>query len=154
MGAPRNPTRVGRDILIKMGGFERGGDYLSDEGLYGYQWVAPGIGKITAIGNSEIDASALRELPQLDNGKDKILLFNTNLDRLSFFDKMRGVPNVDDVEPAYLLRRIGPGFLSRTYPGDYAVWKLDASSRLGNKPVLAASQAKPFDGSEASRALQ
>lgn len=152
LGASRNPTPVGKYIEILDGSFEKGGDYLSDEGLYGYEFDSKGgIGRVVAISNSEIDASALKDLNQLDDGISKILLFNCNPDRVSFFDKLvMGLPNLEDVETAYLLRRIGPGFVSRQYPQDYAVWKLDASG----KPILAASQPTKFQGSQANSAIQ
>jgi len=149
LGAPKNPNRVGKYIEILDGGFEKGGDYLSDEGLYGYEFEARGVGRVVAIGNSEIDASALKALSNMDDGTSRILLFNCNPDRLSFFDKLMGLPNLDDVETAYLLRRIGPGFTSRQYPQDYTVWKL-----VGGKPILAASQPNKFEGSQANTALQ
>lgn len=149
LGAPRDATPVGKDIQILDGGFEKGGDYLSDEGLYGYTWEARNIGRVVAIGNSEIDASALKDLNKLDDGSARILLFNCNPDRLSFFDKLMGMPDLSLVETAYLLKRIGPGFISRQYPQDYAVWKLFAG-----KPTLAAVQPTRFEGSQANKALQ
>lgn len=149
LGAPKNPTPVGKDIQILAGGFEKGGDYLSDEGLYGFTWEARNAGQVIAIGNSEIDASALKDLNKLDNGSSRILLFNCNPDRLSFFDKLMGMPDLSDVETAYLLKRIGPGFIGRQYPQEYAVWKLS-----GGKPVLAAVQSTRFEGSQANQALQ
>lgn len=149
LGGPKNPISIGKEIEILDGSFEKGGDYLSDEGLYGYEFEARGLGRIVAVSNSEIDVSALKDLPSLDDGVSKVLLFNCNPDRLSFFDKLMGLPNLDDVETAYLLRRIGPGFTSRQYPQDYAVWKLN-----GGKPVLAASQSFKFEGSQASNALK
>lgn len=150
LGAPRNPTPIGKDIQILDGGFEKGGDYLSDEGLYGYTWEARNMGRVIAIGNCEIDASALKDLKQLDDGSCQVLLFNCNPDRLTFFDKLMGLPDLSDVETAFLLKRIGPGFISRLYPQDYAVWKLNG----GGKPILAAVQSTRFEGSQANQALQ
>lgn len=157
LGGGGKPAPVGLRTRIKAGGFEGGGDYLSEEGLYGYRWTAPGgVGEVTAIGNSEIDSSALRDLPKLldengSGGGGRVILFNVNLDRLSFFDKI-GLPSFDDVETAYSLKSLGPGFLSRQYPEDFCVWRLDDSA--GGKPILAASQPSPFKAQQAEAALR
>lgn len=148
LGGPRSPEPVGREILIREGGFEGGGDYLSEEGLYGYRWTTGGS-TITAVANSEIDSSALRELKQLDDGRSPLLLFNCALDRLSFFDKL-GMPSFDDVEVGYLLRRVGPGFVSRTYPGEYCAWRVESSGKL----ALAATSPTPFKAADAERAIK
>ena len=132
LGAGKNPASVGSEVGIMQGGFEGGGDYLSDEGLYGYSWRGPrDLGMLTAVGNSEVGSSALSDLKSLDDGSGRLLLFNLGLDRLSFFDKI-GLPSFDDVQVAYLLRRVcgGAGFLSRQFPGDFCVWRVAADGWL------------------------
>lgn len=146
LGGGRSPEAVGADTSIMMGGFEGGGDYLREEGLYGYRWRTRD-GPHVAIANSEIDASALRKLGTLDDG-GRVLIFNCNLGRLSFFDKM-GMPSLDDVEPAYLLRRQGAGFVSRQFPEDYCAWRLQ-----DGKAVLVAQQPEPLSAQNADSAIR
>ena len=117
----KQPSPIGAQISVFEGGFEGGGDYLSEEGLYGYQFESS-AGSTMALGNSEVGSTALADLKRLDDGSSRLLLFNVGLDRLSFFDKLV-LPNLDDVEPAYLLRRASAaGYLSRQFPEDYCLW--------------------------------
>lgn len=79
------------------------------------------------------------------------MLFNIPLDRLSFFDRI-GLPDLQDVAPAYLLRRIGTNaLLSREYPDDYAVWLLQPD---GSEPRLVCSQPGPFEPRAVEAALR
>ena len=150
MGAGRSPERVGLDIDIKMGGFEKGGDYLGEEGLYGYRWSSRDA-QTTAVGNAEIGSSSLRELGKLDDG-NQMLLFNLGLDKLSFFDKL-GMPSLDDVEVGYVLRRVGPGFVSRQYPEEHALWKVESGAGSGNL-VLVGSQKGAYKPQDAEAAIR
>ena len=145
MGGGQVPTAVGCDVAIA-DNWRASGEYLTEEGLYGYRFPGlnlrqPQAGTVTVLGNSEIGCSALRELPSLDDGRGNVLLFNLPLDRLSFFDKI-GMPDLDDVVPAYLLRRVGTNaLLSREYPAEYSAWGLQND---GSQPLLLTSQPEPF----------
>lgn len=103
-----------------------------------------------------MDGSALRELPALEKeaaaalgGRPNVLLFNCALSRLSFFDKI-GMASLDDVETAYVLRRVGSGFLSRVFPEDYCLWRLEPSGKL----ALVGSQPQPYAAQEAEATIR
>ena len=145
LGGGRSPTAVGCNVEIA-DNWRVSGEYLTEEGLYGYRF--PGLslrlpqgGAVTLLGNSEIGASALRDLSGLDDGRGHLVLFNMQLDRLSFFDKI-GMPPIDDVEPAYLLRRVNAGgFVSREFPSEFCAWQLPPNA---GEATLVASQPGPF----------
>ena len=145
LGGGRSPSAVGCNVEIA-DNWRVSGEYLTEEGLYGYRFPGlslrpPQAGAVTLLGNSEIGNSALRDLKELDDGRGRVVLFNVQLDRLSFFDKI-GMPPVDDVEPAYLLRRVGAsGFVSREFPAEFAIWRLPPGA---DEPTLVASQPGPF----------
>ena len=155
LGGGRAPTSVGCNVAIA-DSWKASGEYLTEEGLYGYRFPGlslkqPQPGPVTLLGNSEIGFSALRDLPSLDDGRGPLLLFNLQLDRLSFFDKI-GMPDLQDVVPAYLLRRIGTnGLLNREYPGAYGVWRLQED---GSDPLLVSSQREPFKPQAVESALR
>ena len=152
LGGGRAPTPVGENIEIR-DNWRASGEYLSAEGLYGYRF--PGLnlkvplsGAVTVIGNSEIGCSALGDFKQVVDGRGSEILFNLALDRLSFFDKL-GLPSFDEVEPAYLLRRVGAstsagGFVTRAFPGEFHLWRANAEGEL----ELATSQAEPISPRE------
>ena len=126
LGGGRSPSAVGCKVEIA-DNWRVSGEYLTEEGLYGYRF--PGLslrlpqgGAVTLLGNSEIGNSALRDLKELDDGRGRLVLFNMQLDRLSFLDKI-GMPPVDDVEPAYLLRC------------SCGAWARVASSRASSPPT-------------------
>ena len=158
LGGGRSPTAVGENIEIR-DNWRASGEYLSAEGLYGYRFPGlnlkvPLAGAVTIVGNSEIGCSALRDLEQVVDGRGSEILYNLALDRLSFFDKF-GLPSFDDVEPAYLLRRVGAptsavGFVTRNYPGDFHLWR----AKTGGELELAKSQAEPISPSEIDRLLR
>lgn len=150
LGGGKSSSKVGAQVSIFEGGFEGGGDYLSDEGLYGYRWVSQRGDATMAVGNSEVGSTALSDLKTLDDGSTRLLLFNCALDRLSFFDKF-GLPNLDDVEPAYLLRRAGTGYYSRQFPEDYALWRLAAD---GGQPALVGRQQGRFKPQDAEKGIR
>ena len=155
LGGGRSPSAVGCNVEIA-DNWRASGEYLTEEGLYGYRF--PGLslrvpqgGAVTLLGNSEIGCSALRELDRLDDGRGLLVLFNMQLDRLSFFDKV-GMKPLDDVEPAYLLRRVGAGaFVSRDFPAEYCAWRLPPSA---GEPTLVASQPGPFQPRALDAALR
>jgi thiol-disulfide isomerase/thioredoxin len=158
MGGGRSPTPVGESIEIR-DNWRASGEYLSAEGLYGYRFPGlnlkvPLAGAVTLVGNSEIGCSALSDLEKVVDGRGCEVLFNLALDRLSFFDKL-GLPSFDDVEPAYLLRRVGSpssarGFVTRNFPGEFALWRANADGEL----ELATSQAEPISPREIDRLLR
>jgi len=155
LGGGRSPSAVGCNVEIA-DNWRVSGEYLTEEGLYGYRF--PGLslrlpqgGAVTLLGNSEIGNSALRDLKGLDDGRGRLVLFNMQLDRLSFLDKI-GMPPVDDVEPAYLLRRVGAsGFVSREFPADFCIWRLPPGA---GEPTLVASQPGPFQPQAIDAALR
>ena len=155
LGGGRSPSAVGCNVEIA-DNWRVSGEYLTEEGLYGYRF--PGLslrlpqgGAVTLLGNSEIGNSALRDLKELDDGRGRLVLFNMQLDRLSFLDKI-GMPPVDDVEPAYLLRRVGAnGFVSREFPAEFGIWGLPPGA---DEPTLLASQPGPFQPQEIDAALR
>jgi hypothetical protein len=155
LGGGRSPASVGCNVAIA-DNWRASGEYLTEEGLYGYRFPGlslrtPQSGPVTLLGNSEIGCSALRDLKQLDDGRGPLVLFNIPLDRLSFFDRI-GLPDLQDVAPAYLLRRIGTNaLLSREYPDDYAVWLLQPD---GSEPRLVCSQPGPFEPRAVEAALR
>ena len=154
-GGGRTPAAVGCNVAIA-DNWRASGEYLTEEGLYGYRFPGlslrqPQSGAVTLLGNSEIGCSALRDLPSLDDGRGNVLLFNLPLDRLSFFDKI-GMPDLQDVVPAYLLRRVGTNaLLSREYPADYSAWRLQTD---GSEPELACSKPEPFKPQTIEAALR
>jgi len=135
------------------------GEYLSAEGLYGFRFPGlslkvPLASSVTIVGNSEIGCSALSDLEQVVDDRGCEILFNLALDRLSFFYKLQ-LPSFDDVEPTYLLRRVGVptsagGFVTRQFRGEYQLWRANAHGEL----VLAASQAEPISPREIDRLLR
>jgi len=157
MGGGRSPTPVGEKIEIR-DNWKASGEYLSVEGLYGYRFPGlelkePRAGAVTVIGSSEIGCSALRDLPQVVEGSGCEVLYNLGLDRLSFLDKL-GLPSFDDVEPAYVLRRVGAsvggGFVTRAFPGEYHLWRLDEAGEL----VVTRRQAEPISPRDVDRLLR
>eukprot|EP00966_Prymnesium_polylepis_P241854 5592924-Prymnesium_polylepis.1 len=157
LGGGPTPAAIGCNVEIAACGPDaRSGEYLAEEGLYGYRFAGlnlrqPQAGSVTAVGNSEVGCSALRELPRLDSGRGAVLLFNLPLDRLSFFDKI-GMSPLDDVEPAYQLRHAGRGaFIYREYPADFCAWRRQSD---GGEPLLIGSQPGPFRPQEIDATLR
>lgn len=155
LGGGRTPTAVGCNVEIA-DNWRASGEYLTEEGLYGYRFPGlnlrtPQAGAVTLLGNSEIGCSALREMGQFDDGRGAMLLFNLPLDRLSWVDKI-GMPSVDDVETAYLLRRAGTSaFVCREYPGEYCFWR---RQQQDSEPLLLVSQPGPFRPQELEAAMR
>ncbi len=176
----RRPEPIGAQVSIFEGGFEGGGDYLSSEGLYGYRWQTKGSSVTAAraplptaparparrhlhrramqVGNSEVGSTALRDLKALDDG-GKLLLFNLGLDRLSIFDRI-GLPSFDDVQVAYVCRRVagGQGFLTRQYPDEWGVWGMmggaGGARKAAQAPVLLRKAPQPIRPQDAEAAVR
>ena len=106
------------------------------------------------VGNSEVGSTALRDLKALDDG-GKLLLFNLGLDRLSIFDKI-GLPSFDDVQVAYVCRRVagGQGFLTRQYPDEWGVWGMGGAGNKAAQPVLLRKAPQPIRPQDAEAAVR
>jgi hypothetical protein len=116
-----------------------GGEYLTKEGLYGFKAAGRG-GSVCVVLNPGIDASNLRSLKKLDDGKTPLVLINTNLDRLTFLDKIGMGSYLDSFEPIYVMKKAGNGYLYKAFPGDYELHAI-----LGGKSMdkIETSKSRP-----------
>lgn len=56
--------------------------------------------------NAGVDGSTLRQVRDLDNGSDVVVLVNCNLDRLSFFTKLSVGRYIESFQIAYALKLV------------------------------------------------
>ena len=81
------------------------------------------------------------------------------LDRLSIFDRI-GLPSFDDVQVAYVCRRVagGQGFLTRQYPDEWGVWGMmggaGGAGKAAQAPVLLRKAPQPIRPQDAEAAVR
>jgi hypothetical protein len=136
--------QVGKKVLIRDNiDIRGGGEYLSEEGLFGlHAFFRTKLGGracgLKVVMNSGLDASACREADKF-LGQDPLLLLNCNLDKMSFFDRLGKGAFFDSFTPVYYCARVRGAFLLYVYPGRWQLFGITG----GKFEVLFESDSKP-----------
>lgn len=151
LGAVEGPAgwaRVGEDVEIRhCVNPQGGGDYLTEEGLWGVVGEAtasaPGggggggglTGTVTVLGNAGVDVAALAGVGAVVAASPPagvVVLLNGGASRVTWLDRLgwgRGraaaAAALDAFVPAYALARIGgDGVMGYAWGGEWTVWKV------------------------------
>lgn len=138
LGAAEGPAgwaRVGEDVEIRhCVNPQGGGDYLTEEGLWGVVGDAP-TGAVTVLGNAGVDVAALAGVADAVAASPPggvVVLLNGGASRVTWLDRLgwgRGraaaAAALDRFVPAYALARIGgDGVMGYAWGGEWTVWKV------------------------------